>query len=144
MNKIKILILIIIAIILTNCTLHLGTFSSPEEIMDWIYNNIEYKLNTYYNANPIETLNNRYGDCNDMTWLFGQMCHEHLNIIPFSVLLKEKNVKNTGHVISSIQNKYYDIQRNNILTNKKIIKKFYIIKAINYQFTSTLNLTCFD
>jgi hypothetical protein len=75
--------LIPLLILLASCSLYqpVGEFNSPEEIMQWVHDNVAPLKDPVSHAQTAtETLELRTGDCEDYAILMVAMCWKHLGL----------------------------------------------------------------
>lgn len=151
----KKIILILIILVLSGCTMveygytgnetyiydyaNLPLFSSPGEIMIWVYNNIKNKPDTppnYKNDDwkcPDQTLLEGCGDCEDQCILIAFLLHKYLNIECSIVLMKNINT-DKGHCAYRYDGYLMDYNRPRLLNGLNdpiLIECYYIFDEIS-------------
>ena len=93
-----------------------SNFKTPVEIQTYVYENLNYLVDTEsiyeqfeYWQSPLETENLKTGDCEDYTLLFMYLCYTELEIKPLWVTIKTAV---EYHAIAKIDDTFYDATEN--------------------------------
>ena len=129
MRTVVSLLIIVLILFLGSCSIWVyKDFSTEQDIVTWISENIEYKSETIdYWQPPGETLKLKTGDCEDLCILFMYLAKIELDI-DAEMLLVISGLDGKGcHALVSCNGTVYDVHPNRIITSD-----LYILETYSY------------